>query len=106
VSLVAEDSSRKFYFEQPTEALIQAGAKRGSPLFEGTKEGAKYRGTAYIYLKGCSPLGYNVIGDVSDDDTKVTLRGKAPRRNYQCVVTGDRDEILEITYKRVFNKKP
>jgi hypothetical protein len=99
--LEADGGSRKFYFDQPAETLIQAGAKRDSPIFEGLREGSTYRGTAYDYANGCSPLGYDVIGEVTEDDTKVTLRGKAPRRNAACVKVGDKDEVLVFSYQRI-----
>lgn len=79
-----------------------AGARSGVPiqegavLFRGTKmqrrkrEGFAYnlQGTAFVFKKGCSSVGYDVIGEQTN--TRVTLKGAAPIRakGTSCEVAG------------------
>lgn len=98
VYLVADGAVRRFYFDTPRDELTTTGAKNGTILFEGKKSGNKYAGTAYAFSSSCTPKGYQVTGDISDDEKQVTLRGKAPQFSSDCKVTGTRDDVLVFKF--------
>ena len=99
VYLVADGAVRRFYYETPRDDLAAAGAQKGALLFDGKKNGSKYAGTAYAFAAACKPKGYQVNGNISDDEKQVTLRGKAPQLNSRCQVTGYRDDVLVFNFQ-------
>src|SRR5262249_30357191 len=53
VRLTAEGASRKFHYEKPRPGIMEAGAFRGTLLFEGHRHGDRYVGTAYVFAGKC-----------------------------------------------------
>src|SRR5208282_4383730 len=73
VSLSTNGPQRLFYYQAPTDDLLQLGVQAGTLLFEGRRAGNRYSGTAYVFSKACGPLPYAVAGPVSPDDRTVTM---------------------------------
>ncbi len=97
--LVANDDQRAFYYEQPRSSLARVGIVPGALLFDGVKQGNRYRGTARVFSAGCAPTTYGVEGPVSVDQLTVTLRGQRVVFR-QCASTGEiRDDVLVFTYR-------
>jgi len=96
--LVSEGKRRKFYYDAPREGLISQGVHNGTLLFEGTRQGNRYLGTAYLFSKGCSPVGFPVEGDVLNEH-EIVVRGRAPNRR-SCRTIGYSDSVLRFTYSR------
>jgi hypothetical protein len=96
VSLEASGADRKFYYQTPRAGMP---VSPGTLLFEGRRNGNRYSGTAYIFSKACGSQGYAVSGNVSADDRRVTMQGKAPRRDTACRVIGYRDDVLVFSLR-------
>ena len=94
MKLVSNGVQRQFYYENPRQGMRDEGVRRGTLLFEGTRTGNGYSGTAYVFLRGCSPKGYHVSGTISDDERSVTMYGQAPRLNAECRLVGYRSDEL------------
>ena len=58
--------------------MIAAGARAGDVVFEGSREGATYSGTAYIFSNSCGQVGYPVAGNVSSDERSVVSKARPP----------------------------
>ena len=72
---------------------------KGSLLFEGTKSGDTYEGTAYVFSRHCGAHPYSVHGVVSFDSREVTLEGRAPAAfDATCGVTAYRQDFLRFTF--------
>ena len=87
--LKASGNSRAFYYEDPKPSLFGAGVRRGTLLFNGTKNGNHYSGTARVFSRHCpgTPLEYYVEGPVRSDQLQVTVSGQ--REVYRnCQPTG------------------
>lgn len=97
--LEASGTDRRFYYEIPRSGMLKAGARPGTLLFEGTRDGAIYSGVAYIFAKGCEPAPYAVAGEVSADDRRITMTGTAPRLAKDCSVTGTREDTLVFSFR-------
>lgn len=96
--LISDGKRRKFYYDAPREGLVAQGVHNGTLLFEGTRQGNKYIGTAYRFSSGCAPIGFSVDGDVVNEH-EVIVRGRAPNRR-NCRTTGYSDSTLRFTYTR------
>lgn len=96
--LVADGSRRWFYYERPREGMVRAGARAGTLLFEGSKQGNSYQGTAYVFSPTCGPIGYQVSGPIEDQGTRVVMFGRAPVRDSACRVVRTRDDRLVFDY--------
>lgn len=96
--LVATGKSRTFMYDNPRPGMRKAGAKQGDVVFEGTREGQSYSGTAYIYSKICGRKGYAVSGRVADDDRGVVLEGEVPVLDSDCKVKSTRRDVLRFDY--------
>jgi len=98
--LQAEGNQRWLYYENPRSVLRDAGVENGTLLFNGTKSGNWYSGTARVFSKFCpgNPLEYYVEGPVRPDQLKVTVRGT--RDVYKnCALTGKvKTDTLVFTY--------
>lgn len=95
--LEASGNGRRFYYEAPRAGMRNVGVTPGTLLFEGTRNGDVYSGTAYIFAKGCRPAPYAVTGVVSDDDRRVAMSGQAPRVGRDCSIRGTREDTLVFT---------
>lgn len=75
--LRASGNQRSFYYEQPRQALVEAGVQPGTLLFDGVKTGNWYSGTARVFSRFCpgAPLEYRVEGPVRGDQLQVTVTG-------------------------------
>ncbi|RDV03218.1 hypothetical protein [Undibacter mobilis] len=98
VQLVAERANRRLIYEIPRADLLAAGVGKGTLLFKGKKEAARYSGTAYAFAAKCATRPYAVTGDISADEKQVTLRGRQPRLGATCKVTGYSDEEIVLTF--------
>lgn len=98
--LIAAGADRTFVYENPRPGMRKAGAKKGDVVFQGTRDGTTYSGTAYIFSKGCGSQGYAVTGHVTDDDRGVVLEGDKPVLDSSCNVTGTRRDVLRFDYVR------
>ncbi|WP_029059054.1 hypothetical protein [Stappia stellulata] len=98
--LKAAGSRRRFFYEAPRPVLRDAGVTAGTMLFEGTKRGNRYKGTARVFSRSCpgQPQVYAVEGPVRADQLQVTLSGRR-NVNRQCHPT-DRviTDTLVFTY--------
>lgn len=92
--LVAEGSSRKFYYTDPRPEIVDAGAKSGSLLFEGKSINGQYIGRAYIFTRRCGKAAYRVSGPILDDYRRVELQGQKPRVDNNCRVIGTVPDLL------------
>jgi hypothetical protein len=95
MKLVTDGARREFYYENPREGMREEGVTSGTLLFEGSRNGNSYSGTAYVFLRGCGRRGYRVNGSVSNDDRIVKMYGQAPRLDAGCKLIGYRaDELV------------
>ena len=92
--LVANGTARTFLYEVPRDGMVKAGAKKGSVLFSGTRDGTTYSGRAYVFKAGCEPQGYAVSGEIAGGERRITLFGQAPRIGDACRVQGTKDDTL------------
>lgn len=97
VTLVAEGTARRFYYLEPRSGLRDIGVRDGTLLFSGVRDGFTYRGTAYIFSRGCRPFPYEVSGIVSDDQREVTMHGMAPSPGPNCTIAGRVPDTLVFT---------
>lgn len=86
--LEADGARRRFLYEAPRPGMREAGAKRGTVLFAGERQGNRYAGTAYVFARGCAPFPYRVEGPISVDERRVVMRGAAPRVRKGCAAQG------------------
>jgi hypothetical protein len=82
--LVANGSSREFYYEKPRPGMLEAGARPGSLLFRGEVNDGQYSGTAYIFNPRCGKIPFQVKGTILDNDERIVLTGQAPRLRRNC----------------------
>lgn len=97
MQLRADGAKRTFVYDKPREAMQKAGARQGTILFEGQREGDTYSGTAYIFSRRCGPQSYFVSGPVADDERTVTLYGDAPVVGKSCRVEKTKSDQLVFT---------
>jgi len=99
VSLTADGDARSFHYENPREGMQAHGAKRGALLFKGSRQGANYAGTAYVFAGQCGAIPYAVRGSISHDERRITLEGQAPNQiNQSCQVTAYRPDTLTFDF--------
>lgn len=98
MKLVADGASRRFYYESPRQGIRAQGVTTGTLLFDGTKSGEAYFGTAYIFSGRCGKVAYQVSGLVAADQRRVVMRGQAPRLSNGCQVAGYKDDLLVFDY--------
>ena len=94
VKLTANGARRQFAYEHPRSGMRKRGVRRGDVLFEGSRDGEIYSGTAYIFTRRCGKVGYDVLGTVRNNDTEIVMRGNAPRFNASCRPVGSRPDTL------------
>ena len=96
VTLYANGASRQFLYSVPRAGLPVTS---GTVLFNGTKSGDSYSGTAYAFSSRCGNVTYTVSGPVSADQRSVTMYGKKPRRNAACRVVDYEDDALVFNFQ-------
>jgi hypothetical protein len=96
VYLVANGTSREFYYQAPSDGMKAAGAHEGTLLFNGKSVNAQYIGTAYIFSRRCGPVPYQVVGPILDNYERVLLQGQAPRVGPDCKPLSFVAETLEF----------
>jgi hypothetical protein len=84
VYLVANGSSREFYYQKPRPGMVEVGARPGSLLFRGQINDGQYSGTAYIFNPRCGPIPFQVKGPVLDNEERIALTGEAPQVGQNC----------------------
>ena len=94
--LEADGAQRRFVYVTPRAGMRRVGVRSGTLLFNGRRDGRSYEGTARIFNKRCGVFTYRVQGEISDDERRVTLWGRAPRVGSDCSVRGSRDDRLEF----------
>lgn len=82
--MLANGSSREFYYQKPRPGMLDAGAHPGSLLFRGHAHDGQYLGIAYIFNPHCEPTPFEVKGQILDDDERIVLTGQAPRVGRNC----------------------
>jgi hypothetical protein len=94
--LVANGSSREFYYQEPRPGMLNAGARPGSLLFRGHVNGGEYSGTAYFFNPHCGPIPFEVKGPSLEDEERIVLTGQAPRVGRDCRTYGSYTSNLEF----------
>ena len=96
VYLVANGTSREFYYKHPRPGMLEAGALPGSLLFRGQSTEGYYSGTAFIFNRRCGQLPYRVSGPILDNHQRVVLTGQAPRVGPDCRIRGHFTDTLDF----------
>jgi uncharacterized protein len=96
MTLVANGSSRSFFYETPSPEAADEGAKTGSLSFEGQIINGQYVGIAYAFDSRCGQTPYKVSGPISDNYLSVVLQGLVPRFGLNCVAQAYSNESLEF----------
>jgi hypothetical protein len=94
VYLVADGARREFRYQKPKWKMEEIGAKPGTLLFDGRRDGDKYIGKAYVFSKQCGPISYAVTGSTSADQRRVALKGRLPVLNSSCQQVSALDDVL------------
>jgi hypothetical protein len=94
--LIANGSSREFYYQKPRPGMMEVGARPGSLLFRGQINGGQYSGTAYIFNLRCGLVPFQVKGPVLDNDHRIVLTGQAPRLGRNCRTRASYTSNLEF----------
>ncbi|SNY91844.1 hypothetical protein SAMN04515647_2087 [Cohaesibacter sp. ES.047] len=95
--LKARGNDRWFYYEQPRAGL---SVSRGTLLFNGSKQGDWYVGTARVFSQYCpgSPQPYRAEGPVAPNQLRVTVQGDREIHK-RCRPTGRwTSDTLVFTY--------
>jgi hypothetical protein len=94
--LIANGSSREFFYEKPRPGMVEAGAKTGSLLFRGELSNGQYSGTAYVFNLVCGQLPFQAKGAILDDGKRIVLTGQAPRVGRNCQAYTSYSTTLEF----------
>ena len=94
--LVANGSSREFYYRKPRPGMLEAGARSGSLLFRGQVKDGEYVGTAYLFNPRCGQIPFQVKGPILDNDERVVLTGQTPYVGRNCQTYGSFTSNLEF----------
>jgi len=84
VRIVAEGNRRRIVYVRPSRRLANIGVAKGDPVFEGTREGNRYIGQAFVYSKKCATRKFKVDGRVHDGERRVVVFGRKPIRDRDC----------------------
>ena len=107
VALFANGPSRVFRYESPRPGMRDLGVLKGTLLFNGTKSGDTYSGTAYIFSSHCGATPYSVAGNVSRDGKLVTLAGNAPSMfDSACHPIAYRHDVLKFEFRSQTGSSP
>jgi len=96
VYLVANGSSREFYYQKPRPGMLDVGARPGSLLFRGQLNRGQISGTAYFFNLHCGPIPFEVKGASLEDEERIVLTGQAPRVGQNCRTYGSYKSNLEF----------
>jgi hypothetical protein len=96
VYLVANGSSREFYYQKPRPGMLDVGARPGSLLFRGQLNSGQISGTAYFFNLHCGPIPFEVKGASLEDEERIVLTGQAPRVGQNCRTYGSYTSNLEF----------
>jgi hypothetical protein len=94
--LVANGSSREFYYQKPRPGMLEAGAHPDSLLFRGQIDNGQFSGTAYLFNAHCGQVPFEVKGPVLDNGGRVALTAQAPRVGRNCQASGYYTSTLEF----------
>ena len=94
--LVANGSSREFYYQKPRSGMLEAGAYPDSLLFRGQIDNGQFFGTAYLFNAHCGQVPFEVKGPILDNGGRVVLTGQAPRVGRNCQASGYYTSTLEF----------
>ena len=94
--LVANGSSREFYYQKPRSGMLEAGAYPDFLLFRGQIDNGQFSGTAYLFNAHCGQVPFEVKGPVLDNGGRVVLTGQAPRVGRNCQASGYYTSTLEF----------
>jgi len=94
--LVANESSREFYYQKPRPGMLEAGAHPDALLFKGQINDGQISGVAYIFNAQCGQVPFHVKGPVLDNGGKIVLTGQAPRVGRNCQTNGEYTSTLEF----------
>jgi hypothetical protein len=100
MSLVANGSSREFYYQKPRPGMFEAGARPGSLLFRGQADNGQYSGTAYMFNPRCGQIPFQVRGAILDNDERLVLTGQAPQVGRNCQTYASYTTNLEFRLLR------
>src|ERR1700719_1077547 len=84
VYLVANGSSREFYYQRPRLGMLEAGARPDALLFSGQINNGQFAGTAYVFNAQCRQVPFEVKGPILENGGRVALTGQAPRVGRNC----------------------
>jgi hypothetical protein len=104
--LIANGSSREFFYEKPRPGMLAAGAKTGSLLFRGEVSNGQYSGTAYIFNPQCGHVPFNVKGAILDGGERIVLTGPAPRVGRNCQAYASYSATLEFRFLKPLADSP
>ena len=97
--LVSRGEQRFIYYLNPRDGLQAVGVTSGTLLFNGSRSGGSYQGTARIFARGCPPSTYQVSGSVAPNDRRIEMRGQRPHVDEKtCRVTGYSDDVLVFEF--------
>jgi hypothetical protein len=94
--LVANGSSREFYYQRPRLGMLEAGAHPDSLLFSGQINNGQFSGTAYVFTAQCGQVPFEVKGAILENGGRVALTGQAPRVGRNCQAAGYYTSTLEF----------
>jgi len=94
--LVANESSREFYYQKPRPGMLEAGAHPDALLFKGQINDGQISGVAYIFNAQCGQVPFHVKGTALDNGSKIVLTGQAPHVGRNCQTTGEYTSTLEF----------
>jgi uncharacterized caspase-like protein len=92
--LITDGARRRFVYDNPRQGIREEGVTSGTLLFDGTRSGDNYSGSAHIFSSRCGRRAYRVSGSVSSDQRTVTMAGQAPRLGRNCETVGYKDDEL------------
>ena len=96
VYLVANGSSREFFYQRPRLGMLEAGARPNSLLFSGQINNGQFSGTAYVFNAQCGQVPFEVKGPILENGGRVALTGQAPRVGRNCQASGYYTSTLEF----------
>ena len=94
--LVANGSSREFYYQKPRPGMLEAGARPDTLLLRGQINNGQFSGTAYLFNARCGQVPFQVKGPILDNDARLVLTGQAPHVGRNCRTHGYFTSNLEF----------